>query len=75
LCIIYFDEGFGDIPDHQQGIRCKSKIPDFERGAEERRLSRIDNTSQEGAIEGNAADGTLMVDQGETFLIAHFKEP
>jgi hypothetical protein len=27
------------IPDHQQGIRCKSKIPDFEGGAEERRLT------------------------------------
>jgi hypothetical protein len=33
-------------------------------GAKERRLSRITNTSQGGAIEGNTADDTLMVDQG-----------
>jgi hypothetical protein len=35
-------------------------------GAEERRLRRIINTLQGGAIEGNTADDTLMVDQGET---------
>jgi len=34
-------------------------------GAEERRLRRMGgNTPQEGAIDGNAADDTLMVDQG-----------
>jgi len=33
-------------------------------GAEERRLRRMSNTPQEGAIEGNAADDILMVDQG-----------
>jgi len=33
-------------------------------GAEERRLSRMNNTSQGGAIEGTAADDTSMVDQG-----------
>jgi hypothetical protein len=33
-------------------------------GAEERRLRRISNTPQGEAIEGNAADDTLMVDQG-----------
>jgi hypothetical protein len=33
-------------------------------GAEERQLRRINNTLQGGAIEGNAADDTLMVDQG-----------
>jgi hypothetical protein len=33
-------------------------------GAEERRESRINHTSQGGAIEGNAAEDTLMVDQG-----------
>jgi hypothetical protein len=32
-------------------------------GAEERRLSRMDNTSQGGAIEGNTADDALMVYQ------------
>ena len=32
-------------------------------GAEERRLRRISHTSQGGAIEGNAADDALMVDQ------------
>ena len=34
-------------------------------GAEERRLRRIDHTPQGGAIEGNAADDALMVNQGE----------
>jgi hypothetical protein len=33
-------------------------------GAEERRLRRMSNTPQGGAIEGNAADDALMVDQG-----------
>ncbi|MBW1941268.1 MAG: hypothetical protein JRJ51_00355 [Deltaproteobacteria bacterium] len=33
-------------------------------GAEERRLRRMNDTPQGGAIEGNAADDTLMVDQG-----------
>ena len=33
-------------------------------GAEERRLRRMENTPQGGAIEGNAADDALMVDQG-----------
>jgi len=36
-------------------------------GAEERRLRRMSNTPQGEAIEGNAADDILMVDQG----IAH----
>jgi len=33
-------------------------------GAEERRLRRMDNTPQGGAIEGNAADDALMVIRG-----------
>ena len=33
-------------------------------GAEERRPSRMNNTSQGGATEGNATDDALMVDQG-----------
>jgi len=33
-------------------------------GFEKRRLRRINNTSQGEAIEGNAADDSLMVDQG-----------
>jgi len=36
--------------------------------AEERRLSRINNTTQGGASEGNAADDALMVDQGSLFI-------
>jgi len=35
-------------------------------GAEERRLRRMSNTPQGGAIEGNAADDALMVDQGNS---------
>jgi len=38
-------------------------------GAEERRLRRMKYTPQGGAIEGNAADDTLMVDQGRTPFI------
>ena len=34
---------FGLIPDHQHGIRCKSNIPDFERG-------------RRGAIDGNSPE-------------------
>ena len=33
-------------------------------GVEERRLRRMNNTPQGGAIEDNAADDILMVDQG-----------
>jgi len=33
-------------------------------GAEERRLRRMNFTPQGGAIEGNATDDILMVDQG-----------
>ncbi len=33
-------------------------------GAEERRLRRMRNTLQGGALEGNAADDAWMVDQG-----------
>jgi hypothetical protein len=36
-------------------------------GGEERRLRRIGNTPQGGAIEGNAADEALLVDQGRFF--------
>ena len=36
-------------------------------GAEERRLRRMSNTPQGEAIEGNAADDALMVDQGYSF--------
>jgi hypothetical protein len=39
-------------------------------GAEERRLRRMSNTPQGGAIEGSAADDALMVDQGG--LTLHF---
>ena len=35
-------------------------------GAEERRLRRMNFTSQGGATEGNKADGALMADQGLT---------
>jgi hypothetical protein len=38
-------------------------------GAEECRLRRISNTPQGEAIEGNAADDTLMVDQGYTVVL------
>ena len=38
-------------------------------GAEERRLRRMSNTPQGGAIEGNAADDALMVDQGKAFAL------
>jgi hypothetical protein len=37
-------------------------------GAKERRLSRINNTTQGEASEGNAADDALMVDQGDFLL-------
>ncbi|MBN2061774.1 MAG: hypothetical protein JW882_15285 [Deltaproteobacteria bacterium] len=33
-------------------------------GTEERQLRRMNNTPQGGAIEGNAADDTLMVNLG-----------
>jgi hypothetical protein len=36
-------------------------------GDEERRLRCISNTPQGEAIDGNAADDALMVDQGNTF--------
>ena len=38
-------------------------------GAEERRLRRMSNTPQGEAIEGNAADDALMVNQGEEYLL------
>jgi len=38
-------------------------------GAEERRLRRTSDTPQGGAIEGNAADDALVVDQGYRFSI------
>jgi len=38
-------------------------------GAEERRLRRIRNTPQGEAIEGNVADDTLMMDQGNGNLL------
>ena len=41
-------------------------------GAEERRLRRMSNTPQGGAIEGNAADDALMVDQGK-YSVFHSK--
>jgi hypothetical protein len=28
LRIMSFDEGFGEIPDHQQGVRCKAPRSD-----------------------------------------------
>ena len=43
--------------------------------AKERRLRRINNTPKGEATEGNAADDSLMVDQGITQgLIAHVNE-
>ncbi|MBW1861178.1 MAG: hypothetical protein JRJ02_02230 [Deltaproteobacteria bacterium] len=39
-------------------------------GAEERRLRRMKYTPQGGEIEGNAADDSLMVDQGRSSLIS-----
>ena len=51
-----------DNPGHQQGVRCKAP--------KERRLRRTKGTPQGEATEGNAADDTLMVDQGlETALL------
>ncbi|MDD5450283.1 MAG: hypothetical protein PHT49_00045 [Desulfovibrionales bacterium] len=44
------------ITDHQQDIRCKAPRSD-DGGV-------WSNTPQGGAIEGNAADDVLMVDQG-----------
>jgi len=38
-------------------------------GAEERRLRRMNYTPQGGAIEGNAADDILMVNQGSIFYL------
>jgi len=38
-------------------------------GAKERRLRRMSNTLQGRAIEGNAADDALMMDQGQSFLL------
>ena len=38
-------------------------------GAEERRLRRMGNTPQGEAIEGNAADDVLLVDQGLRTLL------
>ena len=38
-------------------------------GAEERRLKRISNTPQGEVIEGNAAEDTLMMDQGRTMVL------
>ena len=38
-------------------------------GAEERRLRRINNTPQGEATEGNTADDSLMVDQGDRVLL------
>jgi hypothetical protein len=38
-------------------------------GAEERPLRRISNTPQGEAIEGNAADDALMVDQGKESVL------
>jgi hypothetical protein len=38
-------------------------------GGEERRLRRIGNTPQGGAIEDNAADDILMVDQGLLYAL------
>jgi hypothetical protein len=37
-------------------------------GVEARRLRHIRNTPQGEAIEGNAADDTLMVDQAPSYL-------
>jgi len=39
-------------------------------GAEERRLRRMNNTSQGGATEGNTADDALMEIQGQCGCIA-----
>jgi hypothetical protein len=38
-------------------------------GAEERRLSRMGNTSQGGAIEGNAADDALVAVRVDLFFL------
>jgi hypothetical protein len=43
-------------------------------GDEELRLRRIINTPQGDAIEGNAADDALMVDQGKMFYRTITKE-
>ncbi|MFC1866984.1 hypothetical protein ACFL0H_02460 [Thermodesulfobacteriota bacterium] len=40
--------------------------------AEERRLRRISNTPQGGAIEDNAADDALMVNQGVLCLTGSY---
>jgi hypothetical protein len=43
-------------------------------GAEECRLRRISNTPQGEATEGNAADDTLMVDQGQLIATIHIED-
>ena len=43
-------------------------------GAKERRLRRIVNTPQAGAIEGNAADDALMVNQGGLSCVTYVEK-
>jgi len=43
-------------------------------GAEERRLRRMSNTPQGGAIESNAADDALMVDQGHSRMLIEMQK-
>jgi hypothetical protein len=50
-------------PDDLAEFLITSKVSDAS-GAKERRLRRMNNTSQGGASKGNAADDALMVDQG-----------
>jgi len=53
---VYAGRGFGGIPDHQRGVRCKApRSNDW---------GVWSNTPQGGASEGNAADDALMVNQG-----------
>jgi len=42
-------------------------------GAEERRLRRMSNTPQGGAIEGNAADDTVMVIRGRRICLTRIR--
>jgi len=50
--IMHFAGEFADLFDPP--ARCRTQ------GAEERRVSRMNNASQGGAIEGNAAENTIM---------------
>jgi hypothetical protein len=53
-------------PGHQQDVRCKAQIPDFERGRSDRPSSVAGYC---GGCKGNTADDTLLVDQGSCSML------